>query len=122
METVRQVTQRSRKAIRMVVFVNFFIALLFVVPITHRWVDGAFRALKKVGLEDPVGYSLQLWIVGSTLFATTLFIWNMIKKHARGASPGGLPESLAPDGVLLLGWWLTLVAICAYAFTLGMAG
>ena len=113
-------TMCSRAFLRAILCANFLLSLLFVVPITHNWVDQAFLALrsKSIELEDFVGHSLQVWIVASTIIATVLFglmLWN----NRRATPP---VRSIRFDGFLLLTWWLTLLGACAYGFMLGMGG
>ena len=108
----------SRAVVRTVLYANFFLFSLFVIPVTHRWVDHEFFALRSVNLEELVGRSMQVWIVGSTIIATVLFglaFW----KNRQAAQPN---RSLRFDGILLFTWWVVLLAACAYGFLLGMGG
>ena len=112
---------RSSKAIRTIAFINFLLVGLFVVPITHRLVDRFLRALQRIKLENLIGRSLQVWIVGSTFLATALFARNAIKSRW-AADREGSSKSSRLDGVLLLAWWLTVMCFIAYGFMLGMGG
>jgi hypothetical protein len=108
----------SRAVLRAILYANFFLFLLFVMPVTHHWVDQGFSALRSVNLEELVGRSMQVWIVGSTIIATFLFglvFW----KNRQKAQP---IRSLRFDGILLFTWWVALLAVCAYGFMLGMGG
>jgi len=107
-----------RAVVRAVVYANFFLFALFVIPITHQWVDHVFLALRRINLEKVIGRSMQVWIVASTIIATVLF-GLMLRKNRRAAM------SITPvrfEGILLLLWWLTLLGTCAYGFMLGLGG
>jgi hypothetical protein len=109
---------RSRAIVRAILYPNFFLFALFVIPTTHHWVDLGFLAMRSIHLEDAVGRSMQVWIVASTILATVLFglvVW----KNRRAASP---IRSIRFDGILLLTWWIALLGVCAYGFMLGMGG
>jgi len=108
----------SRSIIRASLYANFFLFALFVVPITHHWVDQGFLALRAINLEDAVGRSMQGWIVASTIVATALF-GRMVRKNRRATLP---VTSLRSEGMLLLAWWLMLLGACAYGFMLGLGG
>ena len=108
----------SRSILRAFLYVDFFLFALFVVPITHHWVDQVFLALRTINLEEAGGRSMQVWIVASTIVATALFgrmVWN----NRRATLP---VRSLRFEGILLLAWWLTLLGACAYGFMLGLGG
>ena len=109
---------RSRSIVRAILYANFFLFTLFVIPTTHHWVDRGFLALKSVNLEEVVGRSMQAWIVVSTIAATVLFglaFW----RNRRAQLP---VTSIRFDGILLLTWWFVLLGVCAYGFMLGMGG
>jgi hypothetical protein len=100
---------------------NFFFFALFVIPPTHRWIDRGFLVLRAIHLEEPVGWSLQVWLVGSTLVATVLL--GIMFWRKRRAVAAGLPsEPIRLEGMLVGGWWLIVIGVCAYAFMLGMGG
>src|SRR5579885_1150531 len=89
---------RSRAFLRGILYGNFFLFALFVIPATHHWVDRGFLILRSVNLEDAVGRSMQVWIVGSTIIATVMFgviLW----KNRQAALPIG---SSRREGILLL--------------------
>jgi hypothetical protein len=100
---------------------NFFVFVLFVIPPAHRWVDRGFLALRSVHFEETVGYSLEIWLVGSTLAATALLarmIWQ-----TRRTTSAGLPSiSLRLEKSLVAVWWLVALGACAYGFMLGIGG
>jgi hypothetical protein len=112
---------RSRKAIRSITFLNFLIFALYVIPPAHRWVDRGFLALRSIHFEEPVGYSLYIWLVGSTLAATVLLAW-MIFRTRRTTSVGLPSASLRLETTLVAAWWLAALGACAYGFMLGMGG
>jgi hypothetical protein len=121
MDVQGQPKPQHSRAIRVVASVNFFLVGLYVVPITNHLVDGALRALETVNLASVVGWSLQLWVVGSTLFATGIFVRDALKKST-SPTVEGTRKPWVSDGKLLLSWWMTLLAICFYAFMLGRSG
>jgi hypothetical protein len=118
---VRQQFSGSRKAIKTITLLNFLIFAVIVIPPAHRWVDRGFLALRSIHFEEPVGYSLQVWLVVSTLVATALLariIW-----HGRTRMSEGLPSvPLGLEKALVAAWWLAALGACAYGFMLGMGG
>ncbi len=106
-----------RTIFRAILYANFLLFALFVAPMTHHRVDEAFLALGRINLEDVVGRSMQVWVVASTMMATVLF-GAMYWKHRKEASS----MAFRFEGMLLLTWWVTLVGICVYAFSLGVGG
>lgn len=104
------------KLIRMVLIANFVVLLALIGPGMSHELD---LALRRAGVEDLIGRSLQAWIVGSTIF-TTLFASILWKK--KSTSPGALAPTLKFEGALLLAWWIALVGFLAYGFMLGMGG
>lgn len=111
----------SRKTMRLILLINFLLFGLFVVPVTNHWIDKGLWALRSINLEDPVGWSLQIWLVGSTLVATALF-GRMLWKKRRVTSAEVPSASLRFEGILLLAWWLVVLGASAYGFMLGMGG
>jgi hypothetical protein len=106
----------SRSIVRAILYANFFLFALFVIPTTHHWVDRGFLALKSVNLEEVVGRSMQAWIVVSTIAATVLFGLAFWRNRRAQLSV----TSIRLDGILLLTWWIALLGVCAYGFMLGM--
>jgi hypothetical protein len=108
----------SRSIVRSILYANFFLFALFVIPLTHHWVDQGFLALRSINMQDVVGRSLQVWLVASTMIATALF--GLVGwKNRRATLPAG---SLKFEGILLLSWWIIVVGACVYGFALGMGG
>ncbi|MFB3922569.1 MAG: hypothetical protein ACE145_12660 [Terriglobia bacterium] len=105
----------GRSRVRVIVLGNFLLLGLFLAldNVGGRQVDAALR---RIGLDKAVAWCIQLWMAGSTVFATGLFAHQLRNKDRR------LPGSLAVDGTLLLAWCLVIVALFVYGFTLGMAG
>jgi hypothetical protein len=117
----RQTFSRSQKAVRSITLLNLPLFVLFVIPPAHRWVDRGFLALRSSHLEEPVGYSLEIWLVGSTLVATALLARMIWQK--RKTTSAGLPSvSLTPEKILVAGWWLAVLLACSYGFMLGIGG
>ena len=108
----------SRAFVRAILYANLFLFALFVIPITHHWVDRGFLALRSINMEDVVGRSLQVWIVASTIIATALFTF-VVWKSRRATVP---IRVLRFEGILLLIWWIIVLGACAYGLVLGMGG
>lgn len=109
--------RRGPLLIRIILIVNFLILLAMVGPGRSRELD---LALRRAGIEDLIGRSMQVWIVGSTIFTTALFARIQWK---RKRAPLGAPAAkVRVEGSLLLLWWLALIALMAYGFMLGMGG
>jgi hypothetical protein len=117
----QQTFSGSRKAIRSITAFNFLVFALFVIPAAHRWVDRGFLALRSIHFEEPVGYSLEIWLVGSTLVATALLA-RMIWQKRRSTSLGLPSLSLRLETTLVAAWWLAVLGACAYGFVLGLGG
>lgn len=109
--------RRGPKLIRIALIVNFFVLLALIGPGMSHELD---LALRRAGVEDLIGRSLQVWIVGSTMFTTALFA-SILRKKKR-TPPGALAPKLKFEGALLLAWWIALVGLLAYGFMLGMGG
>jgi hypothetical protein len=104
----------SRKAIRIISAINFSFLVLVIIPFTNHWMNRGLRALRGYNLEKPVGRSLQVWLVGSTLLATCLLgftLWRSRKIAARG---------LGIEVIMVVSWWLIVLGACAYGYMLGM--
>jgi hypothetical protein len=80
-----------------------------------------FLAARAIHLEELVGRSLQIWILGSTALATALFSWMVWQKRKAMSARISSPE-LSFEGILLLAWWLALSGLCVYGYALGMGG
>jgi hypothetical protein len=117
----QQTFSGSRRAIRSITLLNFLVFVLFVTPPAHRWVDRRFLALRSIHFEEPVGYALEVWLVGSTLAATALLA-RMIWQRRRTVSAGLPSVSLGLEKTLVAAWWLAGLGACAYGFMLGMGG
>jgi hypothetical protein len=92
-----------------------------VVPAAHRLIDRGFLALRTYHLEDPVGWLLQVWLIGSTLLVTALLL-RMLWQKRRATSSKVPTIPLRLEGMLVAVWWLVLLGACAYGFMLGMGG
>ncbi len=108
----------SPKAIRAIVLTNFILVAICVVPATRNIMEQVFRALEPYPF---LPWFFDFWIVASTLVATGLFLRGTLKKSTSTAS-AGTRKPLVSDGQLLFSWWMTLLAICFYAFMLGRSG
>src|SRR5215470_18809415 len=96
----------SRAVLRTILYTNFILFFLFVVPITHRWIDHGFFILRALHLEDLIGRSMQVWIVGSTILATVIFGLAFWRSRQSAAA-----RSLRFEGILLFTWWFALLAV-----------
>ncbi len=113
-----QTPTEGQRVIRVIVFVNF---LMFAAFLGLQNVAKEHEMLFRAMLTDTVVLSIQLWVVGSTLLATGLFVRAILKKST-STTVAGTRKPLVSDGQLLLSWWMTLLAICFYAFMLGRSG
>jgi hypothetical protein len=107
-----------RATVRAILYVNFFLFALLVIPATHHWVDRGFFALRSANLEEVFGGLMQVWIVASTLVATMSFALLFWKNRRAGSTV----SSIRFDAMLLLTWWILLVGVSAYSFVLGTGG
>ena len=108
---------RAHKAIRGIALTNFGLVAICILPATRNLMEQIFRALSPYPL---LPWLFDLWIVGSTLFASALFAWELRKRGSGGIPAGHASRMIAVDGLILVAWWATLLVICAYAFMLGM--
>jgi len=106
--------------IKVIISINFLLlaVALMLDKAGGRSVDAALRAS---GMDNTVVWCVQVWMAGSTLLATGMFVWELVKKLREGDLPRRTGTALAVDGVFLLAWWLTLGVLCVYGFMLGMA-
>jgi hypothetical protein len=111
----------QRKMVRSITLFNLFIFIALVTPPAHRLVDRGFLVLRSIHLEELVGFSLQIWLVVSTL-ATTALLARMIWQKRRTMSAGLPSISLQLETTLVAAWWLAALGACAYGFMLGMGG
>jgi hypothetical protein len=79
-----------------------------------------YLALRKSGWDDFIIPSLQIWIVGSTLAATALFV-AVVRRRAK-LDPSYTCPRLNFEATLLAAWWCTLFGLMAYAFMQGIGG
>lgn len=111
------IVSRRRSFVRASLGINFFLALLFVVPAAHHFVDAILRDLETIGWGASAAL-IPLWVVVSTLLATVLLICEAVEYRKRQDSM----SPLAMDCSFLLAWWVTLVGFLAYGYGLGMGG
>jgi hypothetical protein len=109
--------RRGPRLVRIILIANFLILLALAGPGRSRELD---LALRRAGIEDLIGRSMQVWIVGSTMFSTSLFAWILSKK--KKVPPGAPTARIKVEGLLLVLWWLALIGLMAYGFMLGMGG
>ena len=111
------VVREGPKVLRMALITNFLILMLLLGPGRSHEVD---LSLRRAGVEDFIGHSLQIWTVASTVFATLLF-GSILWKKRRLSSDQPI-TNVELEGSLLLLWWLTLAGLLCYGFTLGLGG
>jgi hypothetical protein len=117
----KQTFSGSRNVIRLITLWNFLMFALFVIPPTNHSINRGFLALRAVNLEEPVGRSLQVWLVGSTLLVTALLGWILWQKR-RATLAGMHTASITFEGILVAVWWFVVLGACVFAFALGMGG
>lgn len=98
--------------VRVLLIANFAVMLVLIGPGRSHELD---LALRRAGLEGLIGRSIQVWIVGSTVIATTLFLILAWKRKKI------LPR-IRFEGMLLIAWWVALLGVLAYGFMLGLGG
>jgi len=97
--------------------INFVLFLLLISPAGRN--RELYKSMREAGFSAVIATALQLWVVGTTLFATAFFFRRM--KKLDGVAGQAL-KNPPLDGVLLLAWWIVLVVACLYAFMMGMGG
>ena len=100
---------------------NFLVLVLFVIPQANRLVDQGFKVLRSLHLEEPVGYSLQIWLIGSSLAAPVL-LGQMLWQRRRRIAAGFPSVSLMLEIRLVTSWWVAVLCVCVWAFALGTGG
>lgn len=94
--------------------------LLFVVFfLTPLGGEHAYHAYKAAKIDDLLTWTIQLWVVVSTLIATGLLLRELIRRQRNPSLEG--PQALLVDGLLLGLWWLIFGAIALYGFLSGLA-
>jgi hypothetical protein len=112
---------KGLNTIRVIVLTNFLLLAAVIWPLNSRDEAKVLAALRATGIGDLIIGALQLWVAGSTLFATGLFLRRTLRK-SDSPTVEGTRKPWVSDGKLLLSWWMTLLAICFYAFMLGRSG
>jgi hypothetical protein len=103
--------------IRFPIIINFVLLVALIGPGSNR---AFYFASKKAGVAASITLALQIWFVASSLFATTLFVWSLLRKSDVTEAKTLRPKRL--DWILVLTWWATVVILCLYAFMMGMGG
>jgi hypothetical protein len=104
----------SRKAIRVILGINFTFFVLLIIPFTNHSLSRGFRTLRSYNLEQLVGRSLQVWLIGSTLLATCLLAFTLWRSRKVGVA------RLALEVIMVVAWWFIVIGVCIHAFMLGM--
>ena len=103
--------------IRIPIAINFVLLLVLISPVGRS--RELYTTMRNAGFA-PLITMLDYWIVGTTLIATVLFFWRRMRKsHVVVGEPR---KKATLDGVLLLVWWIVVILVCLYAFSLGMGG
>ena len=110
------IARRGATLVRIPIIINFVILLLLISPVgtSHEF----YKANRESDWLQAVLTSIQVWVVTSTIIATLLFAFMLWKTYRAGL----LVRSVRFEGILLLAWWLTILAACAFAFMMGMGG
>lgn len=112
-------SQTVTRLVRTVIVINFALLLLLLSPLGHS--HRLYETVRGAGIADVAFAVLLAWVIGSTLLVTALSVWRRLK--ASGAPKEKLEtRARALDDVLIAGWWIGLVLVCAYAFMMGMGG
>jgi hypothetical protein len=99
------------KLTRIPLVINFVLLLALVGPGSSHEL---YSAGKRVGVTGPLTLAFQVWVVGSTLFVTGLLVWRLLRH------PSLRPTKL--DWSLFLNRWAVVIAVCLFAFMMGMGG
>src|SRR3954466_16420108 len=98
---------RGACLLKILIAINFVILLVLISPVgtSHE----LYKAYRESALLQGVTTFIQIWVVASTIVATVLFGFMLWKAHRAGLSV----RSLRFEGILLLAWWVTILAACA---------
>ncbi len=115
--SIRDSAEGSRKRptwVSAVVLLNFALLAALLLPWSRNW----DLALRREGLDAAAVLAFQLWVIGSTLFATFSFVWRRAKetRFRYSANP------MTIDGAFLAVWWTVLVLLILYGLGLGAGG
>jgi hypothetical protein len=105
------------KLIRIPLTINFVLLLALIGPGRSH---ALYIALKKAGVAAPITLALQVWVVGSTVVVTGIFLWRLLRRSDIPVQKPVIPTML--DWTLFLAWWIVLIAVCLFAFMMGMGG
>ena len=119
MKSIAREATRGRSTVRIIVDGNFLL-LISLIGLYGFVGDQISRPLRAAHLIGGVALAIQLWVILSTLVATTLFVRDLVRRRAAVAKQPW--KTVLLDGALLGAWWLALLVICIYAFALGHAG
>lgn len=109
--------RRGPTLIKVIVILNFLILVAALGPGRSHQFD---LVLRRAAIEDLIGYSMMVWILGSTIFVSALFALMLWKKTRMPS--GAVTVKLKLEGFLVLLWWVTILGFMAYGFMLGMGG
>src|SRR5260370_40615196 len=68
----------SSRLIGVQIIINFVLLLMLISPVERN--RNLYKAVRGTGLAALITTAPQVWVVGATLFATTLFLWRRIRK------------------------------------------
>ena len=105
------------RLVRILLLINFAVLLALLGPGRSHELDVALRRME---LENLIGRFIQVWLVGSTLLASALFV--VIVWTRRKTEPAGTLPQIKFEAVLLLAWSVILLGLMAYGFMFGMGG
>ena len=110
------IVSKGPRLVRTLLIVNFSLFILAIGPGTSHQLD---LDLRRLGIAELIGRSVQVWAVGSTLVATIMFPLIVWKK--RKVAPPAF-AGLEVEGMLLVLWWMTLIGLCVYGYAIGHGG
>jgi hypothetical protein len=104
--------------VRVPLLINFMLLFSLLSPLgTSRKL---YKAERAAGIAASITLTLQVWVIGTTLFATAVFVWARIKRSDPVTGKRWKPAKF--DWGLLVFWWILIVLLCLFAFMMGMGG
>lgn len=110
----------ARSVFRSIMYANFSLFVIVIIPITNRLLGKAILALRPMGLEDLAGSVMRSWVVGSTLLASFLFAFLAWRR--RRLSAAGVTFAVRSEGIMLSSWWAIFFGSILYFGALGAGG
>ena len=99
---------------------NFLIVALLAIPGADRRFSQLAKQQNVVRYLDVVGPLLPAWIIASTVVATLLFGW-ILSVNKSLADDCGFRSRAGAEGIILLIWWVALIALLLFGVAMGTA-